>query len=110
MFHLTIETDNAAFGDTPDETGAEVARILADVARRLKLGTPDPETFARIRDANGNHVGGWRFTESAEAVTPLEALKLALAFMEGFEGDELQEGIDARLRTIRATVAALEVR
>lgn len=34
----------------------------------------------------------------------LEALRAAEAFMAGFEGDELQEGIDKRLAGIRAAI------
>lgn len=42
-FRIRIETDNAAFGDTAAEAGAEVCRIL--------------------RDINGNHVGSAEVTE-----------------------------------------------
>lgn len=35
----------------------------------------------------------------------LTALQLAEDFMAGFEGDELQDGIDQRLATIRSAIA-----
>ena len=38
----------------------------------------------------------------------LGALKSAESFMAGFEGDELQEGIDERLRLIRDAIAQAE--
>lgn len=34
------------------------------------------------------------------------ALRLAESFMAGFEGDEMQDGIDERLATIRAAIAS----
>jgi hypothetical protein len=53
-FSLTIQTDNAAFGDGDDaEMCAELARILREVAARLEAG----EDTGRVRDYNGNTVG-----------------------------------------------------
>lgn len=49
---LTIETDNAAFGDEP---GVEVAGILRDVANRAENG----QTSGTLLDSNGNTVGSW---------------------------------------------------
>ena len=37
--------------------------------------------------------------------TMLAALHLAESFMSGFEGDEMQEGIDGKLDTLRAAIA-----
>ena len=54
---LTIELDcsNAAFGEGDHEAGQEIARILREAAGRL-------ETYGahglRLRDVNGNIVGG----------------------------------------------------
>jgi hypothetical protein len=59
MFTLTIQTDNAAFGDEPSY---ELARILAEVASRVGGG----ELAGTVRDENGNTVG--RFTLTLNAV------------------------------------------
>lgn len=40
----------------------------------------------------------------------LTALRSAESFMAGFEGDELQDGIDERLGTVRAAIAQAEGR
>lgn len=45
---------------------------------------------------------------AAAAPALLAALKIAESFMAGFEGDEMQDGIDERLATIRAAMAAAE--
>ena len=37
-----------------------------------------------------------------------DALRLALSFMEGFEGDDMQEGIDERIDTVRSALKAAE--
>lgn len=36
------------------------------------------------------------------------ALRVSLAFLEGFEGDELQDGIDERIDTVRSALKAAE--
>lgn len=50
----------------------------------------------------------------SDAPTPLpeirNALRVALAFMEGFEGDDLQDGIDERIDTVRSALKAAEGR
>jgi len=58
MFTLKIETDNAAFGDSADEAGAEVARILRVVAGGMAAGNMS----GKLRDANGNTVGEYELT------------------------------------------------
>lgn len=68
MFTLKIRTDNAAFNDddakeggSPAAMGAELARILRDVACMIEDGMgPEPEDGTE-RDANGNTVCGWSF-------------------------------------------------
>jgi hypothetical protein len=60
MFSLTIETDNAAFD--PD-AGAELARILAELAGKLDP-LPGPAS-GRLRDVNGNTVGRWESSTSS---------------------------------------------
>lgn len=59
MFTLKIKTDNAAFSD--GARGAEIARILRDIARQVE----DMCEGARcsIQDGNGNTVGEWRLTD-----------------------------------------------
>ena len=56
MFKLTIETENATFGEYKHE---EVARILHEAARRVAHG----EHYVPLLDANGNRVGVAEFTE-----------------------------------------------
>lgn len=51
-FSLEFDMGNAAFDD--DACGAEVARILRDIAARCEDGPP---TVGVIRDINGNRVG-----------------------------------------------------
>lgn len=60
MFKLTMETDNAAFEDRPEQ---EVRRILHELAKvvddeglDLKRGTE-----IKLRDVNGNTVGKAEF-------------------------------------------------
>lgn len=52
------------------------------------------------------------FIEAARAADPqptvLAALKQAEEFMRGFEDDELQEGINERLATVRAAIELAE--
>jgi hypothetical protein len=52
-YELSIECDNAAFGESSSELLAEVARILRVVAGRCE----DNESSQMIRDLNGNTVG-----------------------------------------------------
>lgn len=47
---ITIDCDNAAFGDTPE---FEIGRILRELATKFLNGRP-PQF---IRDSNGNTVG-----------------------------------------------------
>jgi len=80
--------------------------------------TPGPWRFDGrrwIRDAAGIgvlrvQIGASTDDARAAAAAPalLEALKLAESFMAGFEGDEMQDGIDERLATIRAAILAAE--
>jgi len=60
MFHLEIETSNAAFADDP---AGEVARILRDLAERIEGYGVAPASAMSLRDANGNAVGEWSYTE-----------------------------------------------
>jgi hypothetical protein len=57
MFKLTIETDNAAFTDDRNE---EIARILIEVARKLRNG----EEYGACMDYNGNKVGTFDIEEN----------------------------------------------
>jgi hypothetical protein len=52
MFAIKIDTDNDAFSPA---SGFEVARILEEIAGKLKNG----ETSGKCVDVNGNSVGGW---------------------------------------------------
>lgn len=58
-FSLEIEMGNAAFSDDP---GAEVARILRDIADKVTRGAGfavGDATGTPIHDVNGNRVGTW---------------------------------------------------
>lgn len=55
QFHLEMTCDNAAFGDEP---GAEVARILTELAAKVARGFFERDTGI-LHDENGNAVGTW---------------------------------------------------
>jgi hypothetical protein len=58
MFTLTIETDNDAFGQTPDFKVAQLRRSLQRISERLFMG----DTEGKVLDTNGNTVGRWELT------------------------------------------------
>ena len=52
---FTIATDNAAFGDAPDDRLAEVYRVAREGLDRVYSA---PYTYSlTLRDVNGNNVG-----------------------------------------------------
>ena len=51
---IRISTENAAFGETDEEAGQEVARILRKLADQMEQ--PSTGTMA-LHDLNGNKVG-----------------------------------------------------
>ena len=62
---ITVEMDNAAFGDASVDSGVELARILRDLADRID--GVDHVWFVehaplRVRDVNGNVVGSLKVT------------------------------------------------
>ena len=57
-FTLTIDTDNAAFGDSDEERANEVARILRELASAHEQAG-DTLAYYALRDFNGNTVGVW---------------------------------------------------
>lgn len=59
-FTLTIDTDNAAFGDSPEERREEISRILRDIATTIAR---DPWGSGTIWDANGNNVGEYGMSD-----------------------------------------------
>ena len=59
-FNLTIDTDNAFFGETPEEKIREIMIILEGFADRLytqNVGAEDLKDGVSLRDTNGNRVG-----------------------------------------------------
>jgi hypothetical protein len=54
MFELRIKTDNDAFADLPQ---SEVARILTDLAERVRCGGESDRGY--LFDLNGARVGEW---------------------------------------------------
>jgi hypothetical protein len=59
-FKVEMSTDNAAFDG---DAGAEVARILREVAGEVAGGKTD----GKCRDINGNSVGKWSLTGETHA-------------------------------------------
>lgn len=55
-FKLTIKTDNDAFSE---DAGAEVARILREIAEKVENGS----TGSGVLDYNGNRVGQFTLDE-----------------------------------------------
>lgn len=74
-------------------TTANKMRVLANV--HIEPGNAMDEANARL------------ITAAPELFTQL---KVAEAFMAGFEGDKTQDGIDDHLRTIRDAIAKVEGR
>ena len=60
-FTLTIDTSNAAFGPTPADRGAEIARILAKIGAALQTGYPSAQG-EKLHDINGNACGSFELT------------------------------------------------
>ena len=56
-FVISIDCDNAAFDPC---NGAEVAKILEDLADGLGTNDLSPGDDSVIWDSNGNNVGYWR--------------------------------------------------
>lgn len=79
---------------------AFVANLKFDRA----LANVDPIDIASMKAA----ILKDREVDAPEPASVLDTLKMAEEFMSGFEGDEMQDGVDARLATIRATIAQLE--
>jgi hypothetical protein len=63
-YKIEIVTEGAAFGETREEAGAELGRILSVIAGKLSDGSYVGErrtiTFP-VLDVNGNRVGGISF-------------------------------------------------
>lgn len=57
---ITIEMDNAAFGDDAESRMAEVQRIIARKMSKVYL---DRGEYGRFLDTNGNTVGRWEVSE-----------------------------------------------
>lgn len=59
-FRVSIHCGNAAFDDFDGhyDPGAELARILREIADRVERGDLSGY-YETIRDANGNDVGRW---------------------------------------------------
>jgi len=55
-YHIHIDIDNAAFGDTDFDARNELADILEAHAERLRVHGPE-NTRVNLKDHNGNTVG-----------------------------------------------------
>jgi len=56
-FTLSIDCDNAAFGE---DKAREVSRILFELAASISPGLMDDDD-GKLRDVNGNTVGRWSY-------------------------------------------------
>lgn len=64
------------------------------------IGGPDRDTWKKNSVETAEEVA-----KRINAFDPmLDALRIAERFMAGFEGDELQEGVDDQLRAIRSAI------
>jgi hypothetical protein len=61
QFTLTIECDNAAFGDDDSAACAEINRIMRHLSARLEASELYPNSAQWIRDVNGNRVGTYKY-------------------------------------------------
>ena len=57
MVTIKFSTANEAF----DVPGPEIARILTNLAYKIREGAPTGEI--KLRDVNGNTVGSFKYTE-----------------------------------------------
>jgi len=62
LLTITIEMDNAAFGDDGITRGYEVKRILEEATDRL-TDNIQPGDCCPLMDINGNAIGLWDVTE-----------------------------------------------
>lgn len=78
-FSLHVSTDNAAFAPS---VGSEVARLLRVLAEDLDDGEIEPDDLryganeGTVRDANGNTVGRWFWTDRAATHDDAAALDM----------------------------------
>jgi hypothetical protein len=63
LFKFELECDNAAFGDNSIEARFEIARILSELASKIRKDSESlyPNSAQWIRDVNGNRVGTYKF-------------------------------------------------
>ena len=54
--NITIDSQNAAFGETPEESRAEILRIIREALDKIER-EPVDDVCRALREANGNRVG-----------------------------------------------------
>lgn len=96
-------------------TDEEWSEVKYNVDRKAN---PDIDLW-RIKEAvkYANFIAGHRGRKILQTPSPqtrgagsvLDALLRAESFMAGFEGDDMQEGIDADLKVVRDAIASVEV-
>ena len=69
---ITINVDNAAFGETPADTAYEVQRILHELASDIH-DDADAAVERRLRDINGNTTGRVRVLEEYQSACYMAA-------------------------------------
>lgn len=62
QFKLTIDCDNAAFGDGVADNTSELTRILSELLARLLRNKLTPGVTLPMFDRNGKRVGGATFS------------------------------------------------
>jgi hypothetical protein len=84
-FNLTIDWDNATFGDPFDENAAitELAHILRELADRIEQGNPSEP----VRDTNGNRIGQYTLIYG----TTIKAWDLQLGDIVDLKGDQFAD-------------------
>lgn len=63
---IVLDLDNAAFGDTRSERGAEVANILDTYRQEIDYRGLDIGDSGVMRDTNGNTVGYWEVMDQPQ--------------------------------------------
>jgi hypothetical protein len=92
---LFIPTPAATPAPTPSAPGAQAS--VADVALVIMNGKKRLATLHGLKSAAG-------IEEMISSTHPLQLLERAEAFIAGFEGDDLQEGIAELLTELRAAI------
>lgn len=102
------------YADAGADAGAIAEALLTDLQQHVELGvgthgfmTSQPGDVLKVEEEAAIY-GNADEERSPEHAAMLGALRRAESFISGFEGDELQEGIDEMLAGIRGAIAEAE--